>query len=191
MRMIILARVAAGVSTVWMISRERFCIRPGEILSVGSKHPLTVFFGKAPSYCPLPLPLLLHTHTQTHTKGGRRNRWWGGNLAFTSRLRLYFKYHHSCRGTWYCSCKSKTVFRLKFLLMSWRVKKNVVRNVKIKGKDKDKVWKHKWDLSYCPFGVKTKPQYCRSEPKIKKAHLNAAVNNSFSVFQISKTVEYF
>lgn len=85
MRMIILPRAAAGVSTARMISREHFAFDL-EKFSQWEVSIRLLSFSAGPHSWPSPLPLCLHTHTHTLclSRGGFCNEWWGENLAFTS-----------------------------------------------------------------------------------------------------------
>lgn len=83
MRMIILPRAAAGVSTARMISRERFAFDL-EKFSQWEVSIRLLSFSARPHSLPSPLPLCLHTHRHTLSIGGFYNGWWGKNLAFTS-----------------------------------------------------------------------------------------------------------
>lgn len=104
MRMIILPRAAAGVSTARMISRERFAFDL-EKFSQWEVSIRLLSFSAGPHSWPLPLPLPSHTHTEARSRGGLYNGWRGRKkkvaLAFTSPLFLLSKYRHSCHFPWH------------------------------------------------------------------------------------------
>ena len=67
MRMIILPRAAAGVSTARMISRERFAFDLEKFSQWEVSIRLLSFFGEAPLMAPR--PSFPSTHTYTHSPG--------------------------------------------------------------------------------------------------------------------------
>lgn len=106
MRMIILPRAAAGVSSARMISRERFAFDL-EKFSQWEVSIRLLSFSAGPHSWPLPLPLHTHTHTDTRAleeafimddeEGKKKSL----ALAFTSPLFLLSKYRHSCHFPWH------------------------------------------------------------------------------------------